>query len=298
MINCVIFGAGGFGDKAYHLLKNEYNILAYVDNDVQKQKEQKNGIDVLSIAALSRYEDYMIIIAARFPYPMVKQLRDMNVGNCIYLFDPRFGEGYLLYEVINDEICVPAYMDARYTENKDLSVHYTKLDKGVLRLFTTALDWVKYEFDNTVNIVEFGCGGGQFANMLFDNGYTHYTGYDFSNVAIKLAKKVNQKMQDSFIYSDVRNVVLPPPCDNKNSLYIAFEVLEHVKNDFEIIQKIPRGYTFLFSVPNFDSFNHVRKFVNINDIIERYGMFIELNGFYRIDSNFDKCWFLVKGRIV
>ena len=38
-------------------------------------------------------------------------------------------------------------------------------------------------------IIDLGCGVGQFAHMLYDLGYKYYTGYDFSEYAIKEARK-------------------------------------------------------------------------------------------------------------
>lgn len=296
MRECIIFGAGAYGDIAYKRFENKQKIYAFADNDLQKQGTQKNGLDTLSPEVLPRYAGFDVIVAARFPYPIVQQLQTMGIRNDIYVFDPRHeGENYLLYKVIDGEICVPEYMDSRYIANNDLRVHYSELGDGVLRLFNTALDWIKNDFDKTVSIVEFGCGSGQFANMLFDNGYTNYMGYDFSEVAIDLAKEHNPEMRECFVCSDIQRAHIDFPF---HALYISLEVLEHVKNDFEIISKIPTGHTLVFSVPNFDSFNHVRKFGSIDDVIMRYSDMLDITNAHEIETgSINKYWFLMKGEV-
>ena len=47
MKSCVIFGAGVFGKLAYECLKDRYQILAYVDNNVKKQGSYLNGLRIL-----------------------------------------------------------------------------------------------------------------------------------------------------------------------------------------------------------------------------------------------------------
>lgn len=47
MKSCVIFGAGVFGKLAYECLKDRYQILAYLDNDVKKQGSYLNGLRIL-----------------------------------------------------------------------------------------------------------------------------------------------------------------------------------------------------------------------------------------------------------
>ncbi|MGD6780745.1 methyltransferase domain-containing protein [Sutcliffiella horikoshii] len=48
------------------------------------------------------------------------------------------------------------------------------------------------------NILDLGCGVGQFANYLFDEGFYLYRGIDFSKEAILLAQKVNYKYRNFF----------------------------------------------------------------------------------------------------
>lgn len=293
MKSCVIFGAGLYGDKAYSLLRERYKLLAYIDNDARKQNSECNGLRICPPSELEGFGDCDVVIAAKAPYPIVEQLRAMAIHNPMYLFDPRSKEGrYLFYRVEDGNICVPEYMNFRYTEDSSLRCHYSDLPKDVQRLFSTALKWIEDEFDTGVRIVELGCGSGQFANMLFERGYTNYTGYDFSSTAIARAIEWNPKKKDRFFERDIRNINIPIPMDG---LAILFEVLEHLIDDVAIVKKIPEGSTILFTVPNFNSFNHVRKFDDLNNIVKRYGQFIDFDRYQRIRSTNRSCWFLLQG---
>jgi hypothetical protein len=53
-------------------------------------------------------------------------------------------------------------------------------------------------------------------------------------------------------------------------VYIVLEVLEHIEQDREIISSIMGNKEVIFSVPNFDSFGHVRFFRDENQVKERY----------------------------
>jgi ubiquinone/menaquinone biosynthesis C-methylase UbiE len=53
-----------------------------------------------------------------------------------------------------------------------------------------------------LRILEIACGCGQLANLLFDHVYHDYVGFDFSSVAIRMAKKINPAHQDKFMVED------------------------------------------------------------------------------------------------
>ena len=51
---------------------------------------------------------------------------------------------------------------------------------------------------------------------------------------------------------------------------IATEVLEHLKGDRELLQRLPHGSRFVGSVPAFNAESHVRYFPHRNDVVRRY----------------------------
>lgn len=295
MRDCVIFGAGIFGKQAYDLLNGQYRILAYLDNDPKKQGTSRDGLEICPPSELDRFPGCEVIVAARIPYPIIAQIRAAvwKTEHPVYIFDPRQKKPgqYLLYRVEDGDICVPEYMDSRYTADESLRCHYRNLPEGVLRLFQTALGWIQEEFPMDAKIVELGCGSGQFANMLFDEGFENYVGYDFSSVALARAVELNPLKRDCFQQKDIRGLAWPPAVE----AVIIFEVLEHLVDDVAVIKEVPSGSKVIFSVPNFDSFNHVRKFENLPAIIARYGAYLDFTRYQRIDIKNDKCWFLLQG---
>lgn len=130
-----------------------------------------------------------------------------------------------------------------------------------------------YLLDRGINILEVGCGAGQFANMLFDAGFYNYQGIDYSKEAIKLAQKNNPDHLNSFFIADAfRDPILEEPHD----LVIMFEVLEHIQDDLRLLSRLPEGTNILISVPNFMDPTHVRCFKNKEEITARFGKILEI----------------------
>ena len=235
------------------------------------------------------------MVAARVPFPIVDQLRNSGQDGQfqIYIFDPRPGDNaaYLLYRVEDGDICVPEYMDSRYSVDESLRCHYSALPKATLDMFRTALEWVKDTCSPDAKIIELGCGSGQFANMLFDAGFENYIGYDFSSVAIARAAELNPANRDCFLQKDIRGLVWPSAVET----VIIFEVLEHLVDDIAVLKEVPSGFNVIFSVPNFNSFNHVRTFENLPAIIARYGAYLDFSRYQRMDIKNKKCRFLLQG---
>lgn len=136
---------------------------------------------------------------------------------------------------------------------------------------------------NTIlpNIVDLGCGVGQFANYLFDEGFYRYKGIDFSKEAILLAQKVNYKYRYLFMQENLYDTTYL----SMGSYNVVFmlEVLEHLDKDREIILKIKRNTKVYFSVPNFNSQGHVRVFNNEKAITDRYKDYFIFENIFSFD---------------
>ncbi|MEO1491459.1 MAG: methyltransferase [Pseudomonadota bacterium] len=124
------------------------------------------------------------------------------------------------------------------------------------------------------NVLDFGCGPGQFAAYLLSHAKDiRYTGLDFSAVAIEQA---SARCPDGRF--DQRALPLESleefaPVD----VVICTEVLEHIEHDLDVIAALPVGTRFIGSVPNFDSYGHVRVFTTEDEVTARYGpMFPDL----------------------
>ncbi|MAD52456.1 class I SAM-dependent methyltransferase [Idiomarina sp. UBA3162] len=123
------------------------------------------------------------------------------------------------------------------------------------------------EREKVERVIDIGCGPGQFSEYLTDRLPTaDYLGLDFSETAINLARKRCPML--SFACEDVRNYT--SDSGDIKTVYIMLEVLEHIDDDINLLKLFPSGANVIFSVPNFDSFGHVRFFKTSNEIKKRY----------------------------
>jgi len=138
------------------------------------------------------------------------------------------------------------------------------------------------------SILDVGCGTGMFAKLLYKYGYTRYSGFDFSAVRVKIARKVVPN------FSFFKKNMLDRGMQDIYPLYdniVALEVLEHIENDIEFLRSIPAGKTIIFSVPNYLSRTHVRAFPNQETVRERYSevlTFLESGCFTGKSSGYHK----------
>lgn len=118
------------------------------------------------------------------------------------------------------------------------------------------------------SILDLGCGPGQFAEFLAVHlPDVRYTGLDFSSVAVSRARQ----RCPNFLF-EKRELPLSgfgglPEFDT----VVCTEVLEHVESDREILSSLPNGTHIVATVPNFDSFGHIRLFLTEDEVRERYG---------------------------
>lgn len=132
------------------------------------------------------------------------------------------------------------------------------------------------KLNNTEQILDLGCGIGQLAKLLIKNGKNYRFGIDFSEEAILQAKKNNIKNKSAFILADLTQINLDGSKNVYNTVIIC-EVLEHIENDLDILNKIHKDKRIIFSVPNYMSGGHVRCFNNFGDIFKRYSDIIEFD---------------------
>lgn len=136
-----------------------------------------------------------------------------------------------------------------------------------------AMSYINH-LNRDVPILEIGCGAGQFANMLFDNGFTNYIGFDYAAEAVTLAKQNNPERAGRFVVGDAFQTEL---MEKEYGLVICFEVLEHIQNDLTLLQRIRPGTQMLLSVPNFNDPYHVRYFKNEGEVRERYSKVMHIS---------------------
>lgn len=139
------------------------------------------------------------------------------------------------------------------------------------------------------NILDLGCGVGQFALYLQQHNFKYYTGIDFSQVAIERAKS----FVPSFIFyrMDFFSAKFKKFIGNSFfDIIICMESLEHIEKDIEFLKSLPKK-PIIFSMPTFDDKSHVRWFKTERELRLRYKKVIDIEEYYFISSRYH----LVKG---
>lgn len=166
-----------------------------------------------------------------------------------------------------------AYKDGGW--NKEYFKHYANSNN--YETWKKVTSWITEIPD--CKIIEIGCGPGQLANMLFDNGIIDYHGIDFSKVAINIAKTKNPNFAHCF---DVEDAFKSEIFHLDYNVVIILEVLEHIEDDIILLKRIKGPTRVIFSVPNFDSQAHVRWFTDKDEIIERYSDIVKIDFVHEI----------------
>lgn len=126
---------------------------------------------------------------------------------------------------------------------------------------------IAHRLDRTAAVLEIGCGTGQLAHLLVDRGIQHYTGFDFSDYAVELARK--RLPSADFHVADVRTTSLFRQA--RYDIAVCTEVLEHLDEDLALLHALKPYTRVLATVPNFDSASHLRFFASEREVLERYG---------------------------
>jgi 2-polyprenyl-3-methyl-5-hydroxy-6-metoxy-1,4-benzoquinol methylase len=174
----------------------------------------------------------------------------------------------------------PDYYDHIFTREEDYRAHYRRSRYYVL--WTQVITLLRLV--RSPKILEIGCGPGQFAHYLYDEGFRDYHGFDFSPGAIRRAREV---VPQSFEVGDASN---PDLYRRDYNVAVILEVLEHVRDDLSILASLRRNTVVFFSLPTFDDEAHVRYFGNDQEIRARYQKVVDFRKIARIDT-----WFVCAG---
>lgn len=112
------------------------------------------------------------------------------------------------------------------------------------------------EKDKGLNVLDIGCGLGQFLNNLKENGFTKLNGVDINEESIAACKKKGLTVEK---INDIREYALQ--VEKKFDRIVMSHVLEHIDKEFIIdilvhIKKylLKEGGVFLLMVPNAQSY--------------------------------------------
>lgn len=184
-------------------------------------------------------------------------------------------------EEFYNKIFIKGGYNNEYHKNYTECIYYPIWEKAVK---------IIKEIEKNPVVIEIGCGTGQFAKFLFDEGIRNYIGIDFSEEAIKLARINNKGFEDKFVRE---NAYESDIYWSDYNICVMFEFLEHVKDDISIIKKIRQNTTVLFSVPNFYSISHIRWFDNEYEIRARYKNYLDIAEIFDFEISKGKKIYLV-----
>lgn len=150
-------------------------------------------------------------------------------------------------------------LNGNYFKNPEES-HYFPIWKKVIQIL-----------DRNSIVADFGCGTGQFAQLVISSGFNYAYGVDFSEKAIEMTKDRNRL--DCFYLANLYDESSFRIKEYNTAILL--EVLEHVEHDFKILSYLPEGVRVIFSVPNFDDPAHLRTFSS-ETVKERYGTILDI----------------------
>lgn len=175
----------------------------------------------------------------------------------------------------------PDYYNQLYNESEEYIKDYK--DSEYYELWKKVVELIP----PNVAITELGCGPGQLAKMLYDSGVRSYEGFDFSPVAIQMAREQAIPGYE-FHVTDLTYYKFT----EDDNFFIAMEILEHTR-DYRIIDNIGLGKTIIFSVPDFNDPGHVRYFHSINAVVDRYKHCLLFDYIEKVQG-----WFLARATTV
>lgn len=141
---------------------------------------------------------------------------------------------------------------------------------GWYPLWRYGLNWLRDV--SASRCVDLGCGPGHFAQLVVGDpalASLGYVGYDFSRTAIALAKQRVPNSRCLFVAADLRSKSWTADVTH-GAAVVAFEVLEHVAADIDLVTAIPGGTPVLVTVPNANDPSHVRVFHTEQQLARRY----------------------------
>lgn len=161
----------------------------------------------------------------------------------------------------------PDWYDRKYSRSRVYQASYH--DSQYYVLWALIVDRIRR--DKHGRVLDIGCGTGQLAAFLFDQGIQEYVGVDFSPTAIAQARKAAPRGR--FLVDDARRSDVYSAVDH--DVLVCTEVLEHIEDDLAVVSNFKPGVRCLLSVPSFPSESHVRHFADVRGVSDRYSPYFE-----------------------
>lgn len=182
----------------------------------------------------------------------------------------------------------PEFYDESFKRADHWKQHYT--ESHYYPIWTVIADRLRRA--GVQRVLDVGCGPGQVASLLRDEGIPHYQGVDFSQERILHARAVCPDYE--FVQADIYRSELLETAEY--DCFLTLEFLEHVDRDLEVLERVRPGVTVLATVPNFPGEGHVRHFVTADSVEARYGpLFTQLEVTEILANPEGKKYFIIQG---
>jgi SAM-dependent methyltransferase len=147
--------------------------------------------------------------------------------------------------------------------------HSAYQDSPYYFLWSVIVDRIRR--DGLRRVLDIGCGTGQLAAYLLDQGIDSYAGADFSAKAVDYARR--NAPGGRFVVDDARasNIYT----EEEHDVLVCTEVLEHIAEDLAVVERFRPRTRCIFSVPSYNSASHVRFFSDQSAVAERYGHYFD-----------------------
>jgi 2-polyprenyl-3-methyl-5-hydroxy-6-metoxy-1,4-benzoquinol methylase len=154
------------------------------------------------------------------------------------------------------------WYDAVYTASPKYSAHYS--ESAYYPVWTVIVDrMVRLGLGD---VLDLGCGPGQFAQLLYDKGIESYCGLDFSEQSIAMARQ-----RCATYRFEQADISAPGTIEShRYACVVSLEFLEHIEDDITVIQRIAPNTHVFATVPNYTSAGHVRYFTSELEVADRY----------------------------
>jgi len=121
------------------------------------------------------------------------------------------------------------------------------------------------------SIAELGCRDGYFAKMCTDSGLYYNFGVDFSFEAVKRAENINPDKVSSFYVGNITDKeIIKKACVQQ--VVVCVNVLQYfsLDSDLKLMNVLPKGKRFIFSVPNYNDERFEKFFKTSHDVEDRF----------------------------
>lgn len=209
-----IFGTGNSANNLINRVKENIEIVCFIDNNKIKQGMTLFGRKIISLEELKNYDYDYIVIASMYYKEIEIQLINAGIQDEILLRYVYYIDDYKSNTKILDKIIVDEKKSAHYRNfdalevKEEYNINYQQDDDMWSCTSENETDFVVesiYKYMNEINInsnyemvLDVGCAKGNFTEAFRKIGLKSY-GIDYSDVAIQMAKENFKKCEFKII---------------------------------------------------------------------------------------------------